>query len=75
MHEGHPVINLLRINKNMVGVDVDEQPKMDGFIRVSNSLFDASCDAIRRRILTKLKTNNLNELTVTLTHRPGDLVR
>lgn len=64
MHENHPVINLLRINKGMVGMDIDTQQKFDGYIRVTNSLFDASCDAIKNRILANINTKNLNELTV-----------
>ena len=64
VHENHPVINLLRINKSMVGVDVDEQHKMEGYVRVTNSLFDASCDAIQNRILDKIQTHNFNNLTV-----------
>ena len=66
MHENHPVINLLRINKSMVGVDVDEQQKMDGYVKVTNSLFDASCDAIQNRILDKIQTHDFNNLTVGL---------
>lgn len=27
VHENHPVVNLLRINKHIVGVDIDEQPR------------------------------------------------
>ena len=65
VHENHPVINLLRINKSMVGVDVDEQQKMDNqWIKVTNSLFDASCDAIQNRILDKIQTHDFNNLTV-----------
>ncbi len=67
MHENHPVINLLRINKGMVGVDVDLQDKMDcQWVKVTNSLFDASCDAIQNRILTKIKTHDLNDMTVSV---------
>ena len=51
----------------MVGVDVDEQKKMDDqFIKVTNSLFDASCDAIQNRILDKIQTHDFNNLTVSL---------
>lgn len=64
VHEAHPVINLLRINKNMVGVDVDMQQKMDGYVRVTNSLFEASCDAIQNRILNRITTHDLNTLSV-----------
>lgn len=27
VHENHPVVNLLRINKHIVGVDIDDQPR------------------------------------------------
>lgn len=27
VHENHPVVNLLRINKHVVGVDIDDQPR------------------------------------------------
>ena len=65
VHENHPVIHLLRINKNMVGVDVDSQEKMDNaWIKVTNSLFESSCEAINNRILARIKTHDLNDLTV-----------
>ncbi len=65
VHENHPVIHLLRINKNMVGVDVDSQEKMDNaWIKVTSSLFDSSCEAIKNRILARIKTHDLNDLTV-----------
>ena len=65
VHESHPVINLLRINKHIVGVDVDDQPKMDGqWHKITQSLFDSSCDTIKTRILTKIRTHDLNELNV-----------
>ena len=67
VNENHPVINLLRINKNIVGVDVDEQDKVDKqFIKVTNSLFEASCDAIQNRVLDKIQTHDFNNLTVSL---------
>lgn len=73
VHENHPVINLLRINKSMVGVDVDEQHKFDGYTRVTNSLFDASCDAIKNRILAQIRTYDMNTLSVSsfFLHPPG----
>ena len=71
VHENHPVINLLRINKHIVGVDVDEQPKMDGqWHKITESLFDSSCETIDNRILAKIQTYNLTELSVQL-HRIG----
>lgn len=71
VHETHPVINLLRINKHVVGVDVDDQPKMDGqWHKITQSLFESSCDTISTRVLSKIKTHDLNEMTIQL-HRLG----
>lgn len=65
VHENHPVINLLRINKHVVGVDVDKQPKMDGqWHKITQSLFDSSCDTIKTRILARIRTHDLNDLNV-----------
>ena len=67
MHENHPVVNLLRINKHIVGVDIDKQEKMDGqWHKITQSLFDSSCDTIKTRILAKIRTHDLNDLNVSL---------
>ena len=67
VHENHLVINLLRINKSMVCVDVNLQQKMDGYVKVTNSLFEASCDAIQNSILNRITTHDLNTLSVSYT--------
>lgn len=65
MKNCHPVVNLLRINKNLLGVDVDKLTVVDKeWIKVSQSLFDSSCDTIKQRILTKIKTHDINALAV-----------
>ncbi len=34
---------LLRINKHIVGVDIDDQPRMDGqWLKITRNLFDSS---------------------------------
>lgn len=37
VHENHPVVNLLRINKHIVGVDVDEQPRSVSLVHLGPS--------------------------------------
>jgi hypothetical protein len=65
VHENHPVVNLLRINKHIVGVDIDDQPRMDGqWLKITKNLFDSSCDTIRNRILSKIHTQDLTNLSV-----------
>lgn len=65
VHENHPVVNLLRINKHIVGVDIDDQPRMDGqWLKITKNLFDSSCDTIRNRILSKIHTQDLTNISV-----------
>lgn len=65
VHENHPVVNLLRINKHIVGVDIDDQPRMDGqWLKITRNLFDSSCDTIRNRILSRIHTQDLTNLSV-----------
>jgi hypothetical protein len=67
VHENHPVVNLLRINKDIVGVDVDDQPRMDGqWLKITKNLFDSSCDTIHNKILKKMTQTNLNDLSVSV---------
>lgn len=65
VHENHPVVNLLRINKHIVGVDIDDQPRMDGqWLKITRNLFDSSCETIRNRILSRIHTQDLTNLSV-----------
>lgn len=65
VHENHPVVNLLRINKHIVGVDIDDQPRMDGqWLKITKNLFDSSCDTIKTKILRNIKQENLNTISV-----------
>lgn len=73
VHENHPVINLLRMNKHLVGVDVDTAERMDKeWVKVTQSLLSSSCDAIRKNVLGRIQTEDLNSLQVQL-HRIGDV--
>jgi hypothetical protein len=67
VHENHPVVNLLRINKHIVGVDIDDQPRMDGqWLKITRNLFDSSCDTIRHKILSRIHTQDLTNISVRL---------
>lgn len=68
VHENHPVVNLLRINKHIVGVDIDDQPRMDGqWLKITKNLFDSSCDTIKTKILRNIKQENLNNISASFT--------
>lgn len=57
VHEAHPVINLLRMNKHLLGVDIDTTEKMDGqWYKITQPLMDSSCETLRSKILSKIET-------------------
>ena len=71
VHESHPVINLLRMNKEVLGIDIDATPKMDNqWFKITQSLMQTSCDALRTKVLSKIATQDLTNLHVQL-HRVG----
>jgi hypothetical protein len=71
VHEAHPVINLLRINRHLLGVDIDNTPKMDGqWYKITEPLMQTSCEALRTKVLSKIATQDLTQLQVQL-HRIG----
>lgn len=48
----HPVTHLIRINKELIGVDIDQVPLIDGaWIKMTRGLFECACETIRTRIL------------------------
>ena len=51
----HPVVHLMRINKDVIGVDIDDQFRIDGvWIKMTRRLFESGCLAIRERIINEL---------------------
>jgi hypothetical protein len=57
VHEAHPVINLLRMNKHLLGVDIDTTEKMDGqWFKITQPLMESSCETLRTKILSKIET-------------------
>jgi hypothetical protein len=71
VHEQHPIINLLRMNRHLLGVDIDNTPKMDGqWYKITEPLMQTSCEALRTKVLSKIATQDLTQLQVQL-HRIG----
>jgi hypothetical protein len=71
VHEAHPVINLLRMNKHLLGVDIDTTEKMDGqWFKITQPLMASSCETLRSKILSKIETKDLNSFQLQL-HRIG----
>lgn len=69
VHLGHPVVGILRHNAELIGCDVDKQPRIDNqFIRVTRPVLATCCATLRKSVLDKLETRDLNLFTMQL-HR------
>ena len=67
VHEDHPVIELLRINKELLANDIDGQQKIDDqWYKVTRQVFNSCCQTLRNRVLTRLNTRDLNAFSVQL---------
>jgi hypothetical protein len=67
VHENHPVVALLRANKDAVGTAVDEAAKIDGeWFKISKQVVDSCCNLLQQKVLTKMNCQDLNQLQVQL---------
>ena len=67
VHMDHPVIGLLRYNQNLIGCDIDAQPKLEQeYLKVSRQVMATCCQTIRDEVLNRLPTCDLNSCTIQL---------
>mmetsp|Transcript_34395 Transcript_34395/g.81097 ORF Transcript_34395/g.81097 Transcript_34395/m.81097 type:complete len:308 (-) Transcript_34395:47-970(-) len=72
VHQDHPVIALLRVNKDLLGADIDEQHLIDGqWYKVSRQVLTSCCNTLRTKVLSRIATRDLNTFSVQL-HRLGN---
>ena len=65
VHENHPVIGLLRANRDFVGCNIDEQHKVDNeWFKVQQATFATCCTCIRQKVLSKVQTKDLNNFAL-----------
>ena len=65
----HPVISLLRHNSHLIGCDIDSQKLIDGqYFKISKQVLQSCCDTLRRKVLSRVTSHNLNTLSVQI-HR------
>lgn len=70
-HE-HPAIALLRVNKDLLGADIDSQQLIDGqWYKVSRQVLTSCCNTLRTKVLSRIATRDLNTFSVQL-HRIGN---
>lgn len=67
VHEGHPVISLLRANTELLGSKIDDHVKIDGeWFKVSKQVLSTCCNTLRSKVLSRISFNDLNSLQVQL---------
>ena len=74
VNEKHPVINLCRMNKSVIGVDIDTLPKMDNeWYKLARPLMATCCDIIRTKILSKMRMpEDLSQICLQLHRLNGE---
>ena len=61
----HPVVELLRCNKNVLNADIDQQPLIDNqWFKVMKQVMSTCCNHLRKVVLNKVNTMDLNNLTL-----------
>jgi hypothetical protein len=61
----HPVISLLRANKDILGSDIDEQSLVQGrWHTVSRQCFNTACKTLRTKVLSNINTVNLSNFAM-----------
>lgn len=64
----HPVISLLRANKEILGSDIDEQSLVQGrWHTVSRQCFTTACKTLRSKVLSNINTVNLTNFSLQAT--------
>lgn len=68
----HPVIDLLRINKDIVNADIDNQPLIDDqWFKVTKQVMATCCQQLRTKVLSKVGTCDLNQVSLQLSRMDG----
>ena len=61
----HPVIELLKQNREMLNADITEQPLIDGeWYKITKQVFATCCSTLRNKVLNRVTTRDLNSFSV-----------
>ena len=70
--QGHPAINLLRANSELLGSDIDTMQKIDNeWFKVSRQVVMQCCQTLRTQVLNKVPCSNLLEYDMSLSRFQG----
>jgi len=65
MSRNHPVVEILRSNKDLLNADIDKQQLIDGeWYKITRQVFNTCCSALRSKILNRVSTRDLNNFSV-----------
>jgi hypothetical protein len=65
--QGHPAINLLRANSELLGADIDSCTKIDNeWFKVSRQVVMQCCATLRDQVLSKVSNSNLGAFNIVL---------
>lgn len=65
VHQDHPVIQVLRINRELINADIDQQAKIDNeWYKITRQVFSTCCQELRQRVLNKVSTRDMNQFGV-----------
>ena len=69
MDKEHPAVSVLRYNSHLIGCEIDSQKKVENtWFKISREVLKVCCDTIRDKVLSNVKTYDLNTLSVQI-HR------
>ena len=67
--KAHPVIDLLRLNKDILNADIDTQPLIDEqWFKVTKQVMSTCCQQLKTKVLNKVGTVDLNQISMQI-HR------
>ena len=67
--KAHPVIDLLRLNKEILNADIDDQPLIDDqWYKVTKQVMSTCCQQLKTKVLSRVGTVDLNQLSMQI-HR------
>ena len=70
--KAHPVIDLLRMNKDILNADIDAAPLIDDqWYKVTKQVMSTCCQQLKTKVLSKVGTCDLNQISLQLSRLDG----
>lgn len=69
VHMNHPAVGVLRFNSELIGCDIDKQPRIDQqYYKVTRQVLNECCKTLRAKVLSNVHTQDMNMFSIQL-HR------